>query len=68
MNWLKNTGTASNYGPWLDANAAQAWSIRNNQGLMWNIWGTHTPESTRNAFKTTCGVAMVNGIYYIVND
>ena len=62
--FVKNTGTASNYGPWLDANAAQAWSIRNNQGLMWNIWGTRTPESTRNAFETTCGVAMVNGIYY----
>jgi len=62
--FVKNTGTASNYGPWLDANAAQAWSIRNSQGLMWNIWGTRTPESTRNAFETTCGVAMVNGIYY----
>ncbi len=62
--FVKNTGTASNYGPWLDANAAQAWSIRNSQGLMWNIWGTRTPESVRNAFETTCGVAMMNGIYY----
>ncbi|MBS7567060.1 sugar transporter [Mucilaginibacter sp. Bleaf8] len=62
--FVKNTGTSSNYGPWLDANASQAWSIRNSQGLMWNIWGTRTPESTRNAFETTCGVAMVNGIYY----
>jgi len=61
--FVKNTGTASNYGPWLDANAAQAWSIRNSQGLMWNIWGTRTPESVRNAFETTCGVAMMNGIY-----
>lgn len=61
--FVKNTGTASNYGPWLDANATQAWSIRNSQGLMWNIWGTRTPESIRNAFETTCGVAMINGIY-----
>ncbi|RZL13434.1 MAG: sugar transporter [Pedobacter sp.] len=61
--FVKNTGTASNYGPWLDANATQAWSIRNSQGLMWNIWGTRTPESVRNAFETTCGVAMINGIY-----
>jgi predicted alpha-1,6-mannanase (GH76 family) len=61
--FVKNTGTASNYGPWLDANAAQAWSIRNSQGLMWNIWGTRTTESVRNAFETTCGVAMMNGIY-----
>ncbi|MFP5082048.1 glycoside hydrolase family 76 protein [Pedobacter sp. JCM 36344] len=61
--FVKNTGTATNYGPWLDANATQAWSIRNSQGLMWNIWGTRTPESVRNAFETTCGVAMINGIY-----
>ncbi|MFD2287894.1 sugar transporter [Pedobacter petrophilus] len=62
--FVKNTGTAGNYGAWLDANAAQAWSIRNAQGLMWNIWGTRTPDNVRNAFETTCGVAMVNGIYY----
>lgn len=61
--FVKDTGTASNYGAWLDANASQAWSIRNSQGLMWNLWGTHTPEDTRNAFETTCGVAIVNGIY-----
>jgi len=61
--FVKNTGTVSNYGAWLDANAAQAWSIRNAQGLMWNIWGTRTPETVRNAFETTCGVAMMNGIY-----
>ena len=60
---LRSYYPASNYGPWLDANAAQAWSIRNSQGLMWNIWGTQTPESVRNAFETTCGVAMMNGIY-----
>ncbi len=62
--FVKNTATAANYGPWLDANAAQAWSIRNSQGLMWNIWGTRTPDNIRNAFETTCGVAMVNSIYY----
>lgn len=62
--FVKNTNTAANYGAWLDGNAAQAWSIRNSQGLMWNIWGTRTPDNVRNAFETTCGVAMVNGIYY----
>lgn len=63
--FVKNTGTSANYGAWLDANASQAWSIRNSQGLMWNIWGTRTPDDgVRNAFETTCGVAMVNGIYY----
>ena len=61
--FVKNTGTVSNYGAWLDTNAAQAWSIRNSQGLMWNIWGTRTPETVRNAFETTCGIAMMNGIY-----
>ncbi|MBC7400974.1 MAG: sugar transporter [Mucilaginibacter sp.] len=61
--FAKNTGTVSNYGGWLDNNATQAWSIRNSQGLMWNIWGTRTPETTRNAFETTGGVAMMNGVY-----
>jgi predicted alpha-1,6-mannanase (GH76 family) len=61
--FVKNTNAASNYGAWLDANASQAWSIRNSQGLMWNIWGTRTPETVRNAFETTCGVSMINGIY-----
>jgi predicted alpha-1,6-mannanase (GH76 family) len=61
--FVKNTATVATYGAWLDNNAAQAWSIRNSQGLMWNIWGTHTPETTRNAFETTCGVAMMNGTY-----
>jgi len=61
--FVKNTGTVGNYGAWLDTNAAQAWSIRNSQGLMWNIWGTRTPDNVRNAFETTCGIAMMNGIY-----
>jgi len=61
--FVKHTSTVTTYGSWLDNNAAQAWSIRNSQGLMWNIWGTHTPETTRNAFETTGGVAMMNGIY-----
>lgn len=61
--FVKNTGTVSNYGAWLDTNATQAWSIRNSQGLMWNIWGTRTPDNVRNAFETTCGIAMMNGIY-----
>ncbi len=61
--FVKDTGTASNYGSWLDANASQAWSIRNSKGLMWNIWGTRTTDGSLNAFQTTCGVAIVNGIY-----
>jgi predicted alpha-1,6-mannanase (GH76 family) len=61
--FVKNTGTVSNYGAWLDNNAAQAWSIRNSRGLMWNIWGTRTDEGNRNAFETTGGVAMMNGVY-----
>lgn len=61
--FVKHTATVSTYGSWLDTNAAQAWSIRNSQGLMWAVWGTHTPETTRNAFETTGGVAMMNGIY-----
>jgi len=61
--FVSNTGTQSNYGAWLDANASQAWSIRNSQGLMWTIWGTRTPEQILNAFETTSGVSMVNNIY-----
>jgi predicted alpha-1,6-mannanase (GH76 family) len=61
--FVKNTGTVSNYGAWLNNNAGQAWSIRNSRGLMWNIWGTRTAESNRNAFETTGGVAMMNGVY-----
>jgi predicted alpha-1,6-mannanase (GH76 family) len=61
--FVQHTSTVSSYGAWLDANAAQAWSIRNSMGLMWTVWGTRTPESTRNAFETTSGVSMVNNIY-----
>jgi len=61
--FVKNTGTASNYGSWLDTNASQAWSVRNSKGLMWNIWGSRTTDGSLNAFQTTCGVAIVNGIY-----
>ncbi|MCC8424005.1 glycoside hydrolase family 76 protein [Mucilaginibacter sp. UR6-11] len=61
--FVQHTATVSTYGAWLDANAAQAWSIRNSMGLMWTVWGTRTPETTRNAFETTSGVSMVNNIY-----
>jgi predicted alpha-1,6-mannanase (GH76 family) len=61
--FVSSTGTQGNYGAWLDANASQAWSIRNSQGLMWTVWGTRTPEQILNAFETTSGVSMVNNIY-----
>ncbi|MBC7400973.1 MAG: sugar transporter [Mucilaginibacter sp.] len=61
--FTKNTGQVSRYGAWLDANALQVWSIRNLQGLMWNLWGSQTPETTRNAFETTGAIAMINGVY-----
>jgi predicted alpha-1,6-mannanase (GH76 family) len=61
--FVKNTGTVSTYGAWLDENAGQAWSIRNVRGLMWNLWTTPTAQTNRNAFETTGGVAMMNGVY-----
>jgi predicted alpha-1,6-mannanase (GH76 family) len=62
--FVQHTGTVSTYGAWLDANAAQAWSIRNSNGLMWNTWGTRTSDTqVLNAFQTTCGVSMVNNVY-----
>ncbi|MFD2873821.1 glycoside hydrolase family 76 protein [Mucilaginibacter ximonensis] len=62
--FVAHTGTASTYGSWLDFNAAQAWSIRNSSGLMWNTWGTRTSDTqVLNAFQTTCGVSMMNNAY-----
>lgn len=63
--FVQSSGTQSTYGPWLDANATQAWSIRNANGLMWNIWETQTPQTPviLNSWQTSCGVAMVNNIY-----
>jgi predicted alpha-1,6-mannanase (GH76 family) len=61
--FTKNTNQVGRYGSWLDANALQVWSIRNLQGLMWSQWTVKTPETGRNAFETTTGVAMVNGVY-----
>lgn len=63
--YVHSAGLQSTYGNWLDANATQAWSIRNSSGLMWGKWATRTPDGTiLNAFETTPGVAMVNGIYW----
>lgn len=62
--FVAHTGTSSLYGSWLDFNAAQAWSIRNSSGLMWNTWGTRTSDTqVLNAFQTTCGVSMMNNVY-----
>ena len=61
--FVKSTNTVSTYGAWLDNNAATVWSNRNSKGLMWFKWALHTNEYSRNAFETTGGVAMMNGIY-----
>jgi predicted alpha-1,6-mannanase (GH76 family) len=62
--FVQHTGTSSTYGAWLDSNAAQAWSIRNSSGLMWNTWGTRTSDTqVLNAFQTTCGISMMNNAY-----
>jgi hypothetical protein len=63
--YVHSAGLQSTYGSWLDANATQAWSIRNSSGQMWGKWGTRTPDGTiLNAFETTPGVSMVNNIYW----
>jgi predicted alpha-1,6-mannanase (GH76 family) len=63
--FIKATGTQANYGPWLDDNAGQAWSIRNSKGLMWGKWGVRTSETAvLSAFETSPGVSMVNNIYW----
>lgn len=62
--FVKDTGTAGTYGPWLDANATQAWSIRNSNGLMWNLWGTRTSDTENlNSWRATGGVSMMLNLY-----
>jgi len=62
--FVKDTGTAANYGAWLDYNATQAWSIRNSSGLMWGKWGIRTTDTgVLNSWETTGGVSMMNNLY-----
>ena len=62
--FVHDTGTEANYGSWLDLNAAQAWSIRNSNGLMWAVWTTRTSDSqTLNHWETNGGVSMMINLY-----
>ncbi|MFY0252885.1 glycoside hydrolase family 76 protein [Chitinophaga sp. 30R24] len=53
----------STYAAWLNYNAAQAWGYRNSNGLMWGQWWHRTPDNYVNSFETTCGIAMMNGVW-----
>ena len=53
----------SSYASWLNYNAAEAWNYRNSNGLMWGQWWHRTPDNYVNSFETTCGVAMMNGVW-----
>ena len=62
--FVKETGTAATYGPWLDLNASQAWSIRNSNGLMWNLWSTRTSDTENlNSWRTNGSVSMMLNLY-----
>ncbi|WP_086595084.1 glycoside hydrolase family 76 protein [Hymenobacter crusticola] len=62
--FVKETGTAATYGPWLDLNATQAWSIRNSNGIMWNLWSTRTSDTENlNSWRTNGGVSMMLNLY-----
>ncbi|GAA0544485.1 glycoside hydrolase family 76 protein [Chitinophaga japonensis] len=61
--FVRDHGYQGAYASWLNYNAAQAWSYRNSNGLMWAQWWRRTPDSYVNSFETTCGVAMMNGVW-----
>lgn len=61
--FVRDHGYQNAYAAWLNYNAAQAWSYRNSNGLMWGQWWRRTPDSYVNSFETTCGVAMMNGVW-----
>ena len=61
--FVKDHGYQSTYASWLNYNAAEAWAYRNSNGLMWGQWWRRTPDNYVNAFETTCGVAMMNGVW-----
>jgi predicted alpha-1,6-mannanase (GH76 family) len=61
--FVRDQGLQSTYATWLNYNAAEAWTYRNSNGLMWGQWWRRTPDSYVNSFETTCGVAMMNGVW-----
>lgn len=61
--FVKDHNLQTNYAAWLNYNAAEAWNYRNSNGLMWGQWWRRTPDSYVNSFETTCGVAMMNGVW-----
>ena len=61
--FVRDQGMQSTYGAWLNYNAAEAWTYRNSNGLMWGQWWRRTPDNYVNSFETTCGVAMMNGVW-----
>jgi predicted alpha-1,6-mannanase (GH76 family) len=61
--FVHDQGYQSTYGEWLNYNAAEAWKYRNSNGLMWGQWWHRTPDNYVNSFETTCGVAMMNGVW-----
>ena len=61
--FVKDHNLQTTYAAWLNYNAAEAWNYRNSNGLMWGQWWRRTPDSYVNSFETTCGVAMMNGVW-----
>lgn len=61
--FVKDQSYQGTYAAWLNYNAAEAWNYRNSNGLMWGQWWHRTPDNYVNSFETTCGVAMMNGVW-----
>ncbi|NLR79121.1 glycoside hydrolase family 76 protein [Chitinophaga eiseniae] len=61
--FVHDQGYQSSYASWLNYNAAEAWNYRNSNGLMWGQWWHRTPDNYVNSFETTCGIAMMNGVW-----
>lgn len=61
--FVKDHSYQSTYAAWLNYNAAEAWNYRNSNGLMWGQWWHRTPDNYVNSFETTCGIAMMNGVW-----
>jgi predicted alpha-1,6-mannanase (GH76 family) len=63
--FVKDQAYQSTYAAWLNYNADQAWTYRNSNGLMWGQWWHRTSDTYVNSFETTCGVAMMNGVWLL---
>lgn len=61
--FVHDQGLQATYATWLNYNATQAWAYRNSSGLMWGQWWHRTPDNYVNSFETTCGVAIMNGVW-----